>query len=123
MTRQASLGDEIRDARVAKGLGLRALARLIEIAPSYLSDIEYNRRLPSEEVLRNICRHLELDVDRMLALAGRFGDGADEYLKQAPNAGVLFRRAQEHNLTDEDLRKLIQQADRMAQRKREKDSS
>lgn len=117
----ASLGDQIRTARVAKGLGLRELARLIEKSPSYVSDIEYDRRIPSEDVLRSICANLDLDFDRMLALAGRIGDEADRYLRREPAAGVLLRRAQEGGLTDDDLRKLIQQADRLARRKREKE--
>jgi transcriptional regulator with XRE-family HTH domain len=118
---EASLGDQIRTARVAKGLGLRELARLIEKSPSYVSDIEYDRRIPSEDVLRAICTHLDLDFDRMLALAGRLGDEADRYLRREPAAGVLLRRAQEGGLNDDDLRKLIQQADRLARRKRAKE--
>lgn len=118
---QASLGGQIRTARVAKGLGLREFARLIEKSPSYVSDIEYDRRIPSEDVLRSICTHLDLDFDRMLALAGRLGDEADRYLRREPAAGVLLRRAQEGGLTDDDLRKLIQQADRLARGKRERD--
>ncbi len=113
-----SLGEHIRDSRVRKGLGLRELARLIDKAPSYVSDIEYDRRVPSEEVLRSICDVLDLDVDLMLALAGRLGEDADRFLRRNPAAGVLFRKVSEGRLSDVDLRALAKQADEMAKRKR-----
>lgn len=116
-----SLGELIRAARVAKNLGLRELARLIDKAPSYVSDIEYDRRVPSEEVLRDICGHLDLDVDRALALAGRLGETTNRYLRREPAAGLLLRRASESDLGEDELKKLIEQVDRLAQRKREQD--
>lgn len=116
-----SLGEQIRSARVAKHLGLRELARLIDKAPSYVSDIEYDRRVPSEEVLKDICRHLDMDVDRALALAGRLGETADRYLRREPAAGLLLRRASESDLGEDELKELIQQVDRLAKRRREQD--
>jgi transcriptional regulator with XRE-family HTH domain len=114
----SSLGEHIRDGRVRKGLGLRELARLINKAPSYLSDIEYDRRVPSEEVLRAMCDVLDLDVDVTLGLAGRLGEEADRFLRRNPAAGVLFRRVSEGRLSDDDLKALVAQADEMAKRKR-----
>lgn len=116
-----SLGEQLRAARVEKGLGLRELARLVDIAPSYVSDIEYGRRVPSEGVLRELCEALGLDAEKMLAVAGRLGDEADRYLRREPAARVLLRRAQESNLSDNQLRNLIAQVDRMAQEGREGD--
>lgn len=118
MSTPTSLGDEIRAARVDKELGLRELARLIDKAPSYVSDIEHNRRVPSEEVLTELCRHLDLDLDRALSLAGRLGDDADLYLRREPAAGMLLRRAQAGGLGESDLQKLIKEADRLARDKR-----
>lgn len=117
----ASLGEQLRKARVAKGLGLRELARLGDIAPSYLSDIEYGRRVPSEPVLATLCRLLDLDYDAMLSAAGRLGDEADRYLRREPAARMLLRRAQETNLGDRELRNLIAQVDKLAGGKRDKD--
>ena len=113
----ASLGEQIRSARVAKGIGLRELARLIDKSPSYVTDIEYDRRVPSEGVLASLCVALDLDFDRMLALAGRLGNDTDRYLKREPAAGILLRRAQESGLKDKDLRALIDRVDEMARRK------
>jgi transcriptional regulator with XRE-family HTH domain len=109
-----TLGGLVRDARVAKGLTLRALASQVQCAPSYLNDIEYNRRVPSEEVLRRIASELDLDIDLLLAMAGRVGAGAEEFMKSNPTAGVLFRRVSEAGLKESDLKKLLESAEKMA---------
>lgn len=104
-----------------KGLGLRELARLVDIAPSYLSDIEYDRRVPSEPVLAKLCEILDLEYDAMLSATGRLGDEADRYLRREPAARMLLRRAQENNLGERELRNLIEHADKMARDRREED--
>jgi len=116
--REQSLGDRIRYARVGKGLALRELARRLDRAPSYLSDIEYDRRTPSEDVLREICEELSLDLDELLGLAGRLGDEADRYLRRNPTAGVLFRRVSEAGLGERDLQDLVTQVDEIAEERR-----
>lgn len=108
-----TLGTQIRDARVRAELSLRELARRIECAPSYLNDIEHDRRVPSELVLKKICAELELDEDRLLAAAGRLGEGAEEYLKANPTAGVLFRRVSGARLGESALSSLLKQAERL----------
>ena len=77
-----SVGDIINNARVRRRWGLRALARELGIVPSYLSDIENDRRVPSETVLRGMARVLELDFDRLMQEAGRLGEGTEQYLRQ-----------------------------------------
>jgi transcriptional regulator with XRE-family HTH domain len=112
-----SLGDAIRQARLAKDLTLRELARRIEKAPSYLSDIEYDRRVPSETVLRDICEVLELDFDRMLALAGRFDENTEHYLKQTPAAGVVFRKFSDLDLGEAELKKVNSFIEKLGQKR------
>lgn len=111
------LSDLIRVARVGKRLGLRELAKAAGIAPSYLSDIENDRRIPSEDVLRKLAEVLALDFDELMAQAGKFGERADRYLRRHPTAGTLFRRLSERNLSDEALEKLLKEADRLSKKK------
>lgn len=113
-----TLGEVIREARTAAGLGLRELAKKLSITPSYQSDIEYDRRVPSEEVLRATATELKLDFDDLMARAGRFGDRADRYMKRNPIAGALFRSISEDNLGEEALRKLLREAEEMARKKK-----
>ena len=102
-----SVGDIINEARVRKRLGLRALARELNIAASYLSDIENDRRNPSEAVLRDMARVLELDFDRLMQEAGRLGEGTEQYLRENQLAGRLFRRIARSQLDQEGLEKLM----------------
>jgi transcriptional regulator with XRE-family HTH domain len=108
-----TLGDLIREGRVGKKLGLRELARKLDITPSYLSDIENNRRVPSEELLRELAYTLELDFDCLMALAGRFGEQTQSYVKQQPAAGALFRRISERKLGKDALEHLMQEVERL----------
>ena len=102
-----SVGDIVNEARVRKRLGLRALARELNIAPSYLSDIENDRRVPSESVLRDMARVLELDFDQLMQEAGRLGKGAEQFLRENELAGRLFRRMAQSQLDQEALEKLM----------------
>ncbi|MPZ81447.1 MAG: helix-turn-helix domain-containing protein [Actinophytocola sp.] len=108
-----TLGQRIRDARVAAGLSLRELARRIERAPSYLNDIEHDRRVPSEAVVMQLASELDLDSDLLLAAAGRVGEGAERYMKSNPTAGVLFRRVSGAGLGEQDLKHLLEQAEKI----------
>ncbi len=112
-----TLGDRVRAARVQAGLGLRELARRLDKAPSYLSDIENDRRVPSEEVLGALSRELGLDFDELMALAGRFGEEAERYMRRSPAAAVLFRRISESELEEGELRSLIDRVEQMRQRR------
>jgi transcriptional regulator with XRE-family HTH domain len=108
-----SLGETIRTARTTRDMKLRELARRVELTPSYISDIENDRRTPSEEVLRRIAGELGIDFEEIMARAGRFGSDADRYLRQRPAATTLFRRMHDRNLSDEQIRRLIDGLDEL----------
>src|SRR5512135_3015739 len=118
--RERTFGDLIRDARKAKSRGLCELARELNIAPSYLSDIEHDRRVPSEDVLRRIAPLLDLDVDDLLAAAGRFGQDAERYMKRTPSVGMLVRLIAAERLSEEDVQELLKVAVGLGKDKRKK---
>ena len=113
-----TLGAYIRQARVRRGITLRQLAGQLGITPSYLSDIENDRRVPAQEVLEGISRSLRLDLNELLARAGRLDPETQEYLKRSPAAIRLFRRIAAHRLDEEALAKLEKSAEQLGQRKR-----
>jgi transcriptional regulator with XRE-family HTH domain len=115
-----SLGSRVRAARLANGLSLRELARRLGKAPSYMNDIEYDRRVPSETVVRQLCEELDLDVDVMLAVAGRVGEGAEAYMRAEPTAGVLFRRVAEERLDEGALQELLARVEQLSKQRRPK---
>jgi len=114
-----TLGEVIRKARVAAGRSLRDFAKGLGITPSYQSDIENDRRIPSEEVLKKIAELLSLDYEELMALAGRFGEDAERYLRRHPTAGALFRKLSETNAPEDVLRKMLREAEEFEHKKEE----
>lgn len=114
---EKTLGGVIRDARVAAGISLRAFASGVSITPSYESDIENDRRIPSEDVLKKIAASLSLDYEELMALGGRFGENAERYLRRHPTAGALFRKLSETNAPEDVLRKMLREAEELERKK------
>ena len=111
MIRDAWLGSVIRSARIAIGVSLRKFASNLGVTPSYQSDIENDRRIPSENVLKRTAVLLGLDFDELMALGGRFGEGAERYLRHQPTAGALLRKLSEINATEDFLREMLWEAE------------
>ena len=57
------LGARLREAREAKGLTLRGLARTIGVSPSLISQVEHGHIMPSVSTLYALANQLELVVD------------------------------------------------------------
>ena len=70
-------GRTVNKARVGKQFSLRGLAKQVGIVPSYLADIEIDRRTPLESVLRRIPAVLDLDIDALMQQTRRLGEEAE----------------------------------------------
>ncbi len=112
-----TLGELLREARTAADLSLRDLAKKLSISPSYISDIENDRRVPSEEVLRDLANTFGLNFDDLMAMAGRVGDQTERYLRHHPTAGILFRRISDKHLPEKDLQQLVNAVEQMGKKK------
>lgn len=106
---QKGLGEFLNKQRIQKDLTLRELARRVEIGPSYLSDIENDRRVPAEDVLKRFAVELEIDVEDIMARAARLGETAERYLETHPYAVRLVRKIAACDLSEEQLKKLCNQ--------------
>jgi hypothetical protein len=74
--------------------------------------------VPSSDVVIELAGALGLDSDDLMAAAGRVGDGAEEYMRSNPNAGVLLRTVSNAGLSNEELAKLISNAETLIEKKR-----
>lgn len=111
-----TLGDVIQEAR-GERFKLRELARHLEISPTHLSDIENNRRVPSEDLLFEIAKRLDLDVDRLFALAGRVPDEARRFIDETgPEAVRVFRKVS--RLQPRELKEIEKTLDRLAEKRK-----
>jgi ribosome-binding protein aMBF1 (putative translation factor) len=62
------VGDKIRERREKAGMTLRALARIIDVSPPFLSDVEHGRRTTTK--LAEIENALKLKRGSLWAVAG-----------------------------------------------------
>ena len=94
-----NFGQLIRQARKDKSYSQRELAKLLKLDFTYLSKLENNRAdyAPKEEVIRGLARHLDLDEEELIFLAGRIPHREEDLLKQHyKDMPALFRRMREN---------------------------
>jgi transcriptional regulator with XRE-family HTH domain len=103
-------GAFIRREREAKEIGLREMAKKIGVSPTYLSKVERDEfPPPAEERVRTIAAIMGLDVDELLALAGRVASDLTDIIREHPREMADFLRSA-RGLTAEDMARLARQA-------------
>ena len=65
-----SLGDYLKEQRLAARLSLRQLADQVGVSNPYLSQIERGLRKPSAEVLNQLARALRISAEQLYVRAG-----------------------------------------------------
>jgi HTH-type transcriptional regulator, competence development regulator len=102
-------GAFIRRERIAREIGLREMAKMIGVSPTYLSKVERDEFTPpTEEKVRAIARIIECDPDHLLAMAGRVSSDVTDIIKRQPTElSALLRTAS--GLTAEDIARLAQE--------------
>ncbi len=88
-----SLGETIRTRREALKIGVRDLARRVEVSPSYLCDIECDRRAPALETLDALASALGCvsDRERWMAMAGHIPQDIADAILSAPERWAEVR--------------------------------
>ena len=92
-------GKLIRQARKDRKFSQRELAKLLKIDFTYLSKLENNRAdyAPKEDVIRGLAKHLELNEEELIFLAGRIPQQEEDLLKEHyKEMPALFRRMREN---------------------------
>lgn len=92
-------GQLIRQARKELKFSQRELAKLLKIDFTYLSKLENNRAdyAPKEDVIRGLAKHLKLNEEELIFLAGRIPQQEEDLLKEHyKDMPALFRRMREN---------------------------
>lgn len=117
---QPSAGEILREQRVnVLRKGLREMARHLDIAPPHLTDLEKDRRTPSQPLLLRIAAAYQLDVAVLQAAWGRADATLTEMVTQ--NAETVrrlpefLRRARD--LTPEQWDRVMKQVKQVAREK------
>src|SRR6516164_6106584 len=109
-TETTTFGALVRREREAKRIGLRQMARMIGVSPTYLSNVERDAFPPPvEEKVRNIAEIIGRDADELLALAGRVASDLTEIIRQRPREMADFLRTAK-GLAKADIARLVREA-------------
>ncbi len=88
------LGQELRRLRKEAGITLRGLAATVEVSAAHLSDIEHNRRRPSDDLLHKIARALRktgATFESLETLATGLDPETREWAASTPGVRTLLR--------------------------------
>jgi transcriptional regulator with XRE-family HTH domain len=103
-------GAVVRQAREAKEIGLREMAKMIGVSQTYMSKVERDEfPPPAEDKVRKIAGIIGQDADELLALAGRVASDLTEIIRERPREMADFLRAAK-GLTSEEMARLARQA-------------
>ena len=105
-----SFGAHVRRAREWKEIGLREMAKMIGVSPTYLSKVERDEMPPpAEDKVKLIAGILSEDADELLALAGRVSSDLSALIRQRPHEMAMLLRTTK-NLSTEQVRELARKA-------------
>jgi transcriptional regulator with XRE-family HTH domain len=86
-------GAFIRREREAREIGLRELAKMIGVSPTYLSKVERDEfPPPAEDKVKAIAKIIKCDPDDLLARAGRVSSDISDIIKGQPVALAALLR-------------------------------
>jgi HTH-type transcriptional regulator, competence development regulator len=105
-----TFGAVVRREREEREIGLREMAKMIGVSPTYLSKVERGEfKAPVEKKVRAIAAILECDPEELMALAGRLSADLSDIIKRHPvEMSALLRSV--NGLSAEDLTRLAQSA-------------
>jgi len=107
----SNLGEEVRRLRLVAGFTLRGLAADLGVSAAHLSDIEHNRRRPSEKLLRKIAHKLQ-KVGATYGSLEQLTSGIDaktrEWAASTPGARALLRRLLEAELDPQEILRALE---------------
>lgn len=115
-----TFGDLLRATRVAKGYTLRKFAEMVDVSPTYLSQVEQGKveRPPTAERVRVMAQLLGQNPDEWIALAGRLPEDLADIIKEEPvEMPALLRAAK--GLTADELRKLTAKLQQQKERRKD----
>ena len=106
-----TFGSYIRKLRIKNDIGQRELAKKIGVAPSYLNDMEKNKRTaPRTELIKKLSVKLKADLNLLYDLAGNSKKTAApdivEYVEKNPKIVSLLRTAKSSKLSDYEIDEL-----------------
>jgi len=116
MGEKEQFGAFIRRKREERELGLREMAKMIGISPTYLSKCERDEfDPPTEERIRRIAEILQCDAEELIARAGRVPADLAKIIKRHPlEMAALLRTTK--GMSADDINRLASEAEKVKKR-------
>jgi len=111
--KRRTFGELLREKRIEKGFSLRKFAQLVDVSPTYLSQVEQgNVQPPTADRVKRMAELLGENPDEWIALAGRVPEDLPEIIHSHPrDIPELLREA--GGLTAQQLQRLREAARKM----------
>ncbi len=111
---QRSFGQVLREKRVAKGYSLRKFAELVDVSPTYLSQVEQDKvdSPPTVERLNRMADVLSENRDEFVSFAGRVPEDLPRIIQSRPDTIPELLRTTK-GLTPKQMRELLERAKEM----------
>src|ERR1700748_3391986 len=108
--KRKQFGEFVRQKREASDIGLREMAKMIGVSPTYLSKVERDEFAPpAEDKVKAIAPIIGSDVDELLSRAGRVATDLSDIIKHHPVALAALLRTTK-GLTTDDIAQLARNA-------------
>jgi L-glutamine-phosphate cytidylyltransferase len=106
-----TFGSYIRKIRIQNGIGQRELAKKISVAPSYLNDMEKDKRAaPKNELIKKLSNILKVDLKILYDLAGNskktIAPDIEELINSSPSLVSLLRAIKENKINNEEIKQI-----------------
>ncbi|MFA6919245.1 MAG: helix-turn-helix transcriptional regulator [Patescibacteria group bacterium] len=114
-----TLGSFIRNSREKQDLSLRELAKKIDCSAAFLSDVELNRRFPTDGMLIRIAEALKIPISKLKENDTR--PPVEDIRKKSqldPNYAFMLRKLNDSGITPNEFLNLIEQSEKKKKKKK-----
>ena len=87
-----SFGSLLRKLRLKKGLSIKKLSSDLNINYTYISKLENNKSVPSEDFVKKLSEVFGYDREELMIKAGKIPDDILNILRDNPKAAADFLR-------------------------------
>lgn len=87
-----TFGSLLRKLRYSQGIGIKKLAPALDLDYTYLSRIENDKSIPSEEVIERISRYFNYNKDELMLSADKIPDDIKRILRENPQEALTYLR-------------------------------
>jgi transcriptional regulator with XRE-family HTH domain len=95
----ANFGNNLKEARVKKGISQSKLAELMKIHPAHISRYERNQTVPSIDVVKKFADLLEVSTDNLV-----YGSEEEKIKTKITDNELLLMFSKTQKLNEEDIK-------------------